>query len=496
MNTFINDPIITIGFVAVVIIAVLMIVLVNASERIVQLEKMLRQMRVSFENLDEQAKLIVKTDLELNRTQETLDKKVKSLDALQRISRLISTTLNEEEIFHRLSRCINADLDFQKHLIVIFDQRKQPVFRSSQGYTDADLQLIRDTFEKNKALIKPLLEGRGCSSTKPSDTDPFPLMRLFDVEHFVVAPLLTQNGVVGIIFAGNQSQILSDGDEELVAILANQLGQSLENARLFEEIFKGRQALESKVQERTRELEQALKEVQVISKKKSTFISAVSHELRTPLTSIKGYASILIAGKLGDVPDAVKQRLEKINIHSDNLVAMINNLLDIARIESGRVEMNCQPVAVKKLIDSAEDILGPQLKNKQLHFIKDIGGNIPETILADEHQIERVFINLIGNAVKFTPPQGTITVKAHAQDNAVVFNISDTGIGMSEQDMQHLFEEFYRVENEINQTATGTGLGLALVKKIVEAHRGKIQVASQAGSGTTFSFTIPFKTAT
>ena len=165
---------------------------------------------------------------------------------------------------------------------------------------------------------------------------------------------------------------VTQGDEELITILAGQIGQSIENAQLFEKVFRSSQELELKVADRTKQLAGALQKVNDISKKKSEFISAVSHELRTPLTSIKGYAAILIAGKIGEVPAAVKERLAKINSHSDNLVSLINNLLDIARIESGRQEMKFAIYKIKNIVDNVADLLAPQITAKgvklQLHL--------------------------------------------------------------------------------------------------------------------------------
>ncbi len=145
----------------------------------------------------------------------------------------------------------------------------------------------------------------------------------FEAEHFIFSPILTQRGSIGFVFAGNRfnAPAVTQGDEELITILAGQIGQSIENAQLFEKVFRSSQELELKVADRTKQLAGALQKVNDISKKKTEFISAVSHELRTPLTSIKGYAAILIAGKIGEVPPAVKERLAKINSHSDNLVA-------------------------------------------------------------------------------------------------------------------------------------------------------------------------------
>ena len=255
-------------------------------------------------------------------------------------------------------------------------------------------------------------------------------------------------------------------------------------------MYRSRQDLEAKIQDRTKQLESALAEVRNISKTKSDFVSAVSHELRTPLTSIKGYASILMQGKLGNIPEPVKERLGKINTHSDNLVQLINELLDISRIESGKAEMNLVPCGLSALIDSIHDLLTPQMKDKNIQFIKQVDANIP-TLMLDPSQANRIFINLIGNAIKFTPQGGAISVSAKLNNDTVTVDVADTGIGISKNDIGRLFDEFYRVDNVINQNVKGTGLGLPLAKKIVEAHGGRMWVASTVNKGTTFHFTLP-----
>ena len=192
------------------------------------------------------------------------------------------------------------------------------------------------------------------------------IIQIFESEHFIISPILTQTGSIGFVFVGNRynAPAVTQGDEELITILAGQIGQSIENAQLFEKVFRSSQELELKVADRTKQLAGALQKVNEISKKKSEFISAVSHELRTPLTSIKGYAAILIAGKIGEVPAAVKERLAKINSHSDNLVGLINDLLDIARIESGRQEMKFASYKIKNIVDNVADLLTPQITAK------------------------------------------------------------------------------------------------------------------------------------
>jgi len=474
------------------IICALVISVIVKNEQINQIKGSLVKLKKSFNELDEQAKLIVKTDLELNKAQEESDKRLKGLEALHKTARLISTTLDEQEIFNRLDQSLQANFDFDKILLFIYDKNKILKTKIRVSYSQEGGEYALSSLEKNTALMKAIQEGTVFSSVNTPQQRKNSITQCFSTEHFVLSPILAQNGFFGILFVGNQSNAspVTEGDEEIISILANQIGQSLENARLFEEVFLSSQALETKVQDRTKQLEEALEEVRNISQKKSEFISAVSHELRTPLTSIKGYASILITGKLGEIPQAVKERLEKVNTHSDNLVKLINDLLDIARIESGRAEMNMVESDLNHVIENVHDLLTPQMKEKNIRWKTQVSPEISSIIL-DASQVERVFINLVGNAIKFTPENGEISINAVLMDSTVTVEVSDTGIGIAPKDITRLFDEFYRVENDINQNVKGTGLGLALAKKIVEAHQGKIWITSQINQGTTFHFTLP-----
>ncbi len=385
-----------------------------------------------------------------------------------------------------------TDLGFEKSLILVHGEDKILHCRVNLGFSPEDVQSILTHLEKNKTLRQPLEEGHTFSSVNSALQEKEEIVGLFDVKHFILTPILIQNSIIGVLLVGNRSNAaaVTEGDEELVSVLANQIGQSLDNARFFEQAYRASQAMEFKVKDRTRELESALDQVKHINKTKSEFISAVSHELRTPLTSIKGYAAILIAGKLGNIPAPVKERLEKINAHSDNLVKLINNLLDIARIESGRAEMQMEKCSISSIIENVHDLLAPQMKEKNIQWQAQIPEDMTEMVL-DKHQIERVFINLVGNAIKFTPEKGTIGVSVRREADTATLEVSDTGIGIPKEDLNKLFDEFYRVDNEINQNVKGTGLGLSLAKKIVEAHKGRMWVTSELSRGTTFYLTLP-----
>jgi signal transduction histidine kinase len=482
-----------IGILILSALGTLIFFLINKIDQVKELQDALKKLKLSFNSLDEQAKLILKTDLELNRAQEELDRRLASLDALQRTSRLISTTLDEEEIFRRLDKSLMLQLGFEKILVLILNEEKELQAKVSHGFSRERTEEICEQFRKNSSLYSFFQEGSTRSSATAPKQKKDKISSLFDTNHFIFSPILTQDGTIGLVFVGNQTQsaMISEADEEMLSILTNQIGQSLENAKLFEEVYKSRQELELKIQDRTRELALALEKVQKISRTKSDFVSAVSHELRTPLTSIKGYAAILMSGRLGEIPEKVKERLEKINKHSDSLVELINDLLDISRIESGRVEMKFEKVNIKTLIENVRDLLMPQMKEKNLAFVVDAAEALP-TVIADEKQLERVFINLLSNAVKYTP-KGTVTLRASFNDKEVLIEIEDTGTGMRQEDLPKLFTEFYRVENEMNQNIKGTGLGLALVRNIINVHHGRIWVTSELNVGTTMHFTIPLE---
>ncbi|PIP19456.1 MAG: hypothetical protein COT38_05740 [Candidatus Omnitrophica bacterium CG08_land_8_20_14_0_20_41_16] len=489
-----NSDIILILTSTLIIIA-LSSMLLTKMQKIKQLQNEADELKRSLDGMDEQAKIIVRTDMELNRIQEELDKKISGLYALQGLSYAISMTLVEEEIFRRLSLEYLEKLGFEKTLVFLWDnERKNFTLKTAIGYTEEEINLINSHINANKNHCLNLIgEAKTLSSLSAPGNfiTKNTLYNIFKANYFIFSPILPQQNNRGFLFVGTQNAetVITEGDEELIKILTTQLGQALENARLFEKTWNAQQELEKKVTERTRELTAALEEVRKLSKLKTNFVSSVSHELRTPLTSIKGYAAILLTGKLGAIPIEAKERLDKINRHSDELVHMVNDLLDISRIESGKVTMNLAPCDLKEIINKVDDLLSGQLKERKINLSVNIEPNA-SSVLIDRVQIERVFINLIGNAMKFTPAGGRISISNRKAGEMIQVDVSDTGCGIPLEAQEAIFEEFFRVDNPINQEVKGTGLGLALVKRIIETHQGKIWVKSKAGSGSTFSFTL------
>lgn len=479
---------------AVTIIVTLVVLLSVKTDKINSLSSEVAILKKSLDEMDEQAKLIVRTDVELNKTQEELDKKITGLYSLQRLSRAVSTTLVENQIFQRIEQSYLEDLGFEKACAFLWNERERRFIpQLSVGLSEEETKNVRASVESSKEMYLEIIRNEKTASSGSNFENSGTaekINRIFNTVYFVISPILPKEGNKGFLFVGTSRTdvLITEGDEELITILTNQIGQALENARLFENTWKAQQELERKVDERTRALSQALEEVKIVSKRKTDFISSVSHELRTPLTSIKGYAKILADEKLGALPPPVKERLEKINVHSDELVHIVNDLLDIARIESGKAVMKMEEQNLGKMITDVADLIMIQCKNKNVELAIQMPQDLPP-ILADRSQIERVLINLLGNAVKFTPANGKIFLVARQLNNAVQIDITDTGIGIPQESLPKLFQEFYRVDTAVK----GTGLGLSLVKHIVEAHRGKVWVESVLGKGSTFSFMLPLK---
>ncbi len=446
------------------------------------------------EELDQNTKIIVQTDLELTRTQEQLDKKLAGLVALQGLSHRILSARSTAELCQLTAQGVVADLDFEKALLVLMDPEKprEPMAIAQAGFEPEEWKRL-DAARLLEVIRGPLLaKGEPILAVEPGKNGE--LGTLVGLRSHAAVPLTLKGKPQGFLLAGTNPPYpqLESGDMELMSILATQVGVAMENLQLYEALKRSHDELEERVKHRTRELADANEELVRLNKAKSDFVSAVSHELRTPLTSIKGYTTLVWGGKLGPVTKEQEERLERINRHTDYLSNLISDLLDIARIESGRTGMVFKPLDLPHLIDTVVDLLNPQLKEKELTLKVDLPPQ-PPPLAADEKHLERVFVNLLSNAIKFTPLKGKIQIRGTSTDEALQIDLIDNGIGMSPEDTAKLFTEFFRADNPINRERKGTGLGLVLVKQIVEAHGGKIWVTSEPGKGSTFSFTLPWR---
>jgi signal transduction histidine kinase len=230
-----------------------------------------------------------------------------------------------------------------------------------------------------------------------------------------------------------------------------------------------------------------------VDRLKTEFVTTVSHELRTPLTPIKGYVDALLLGMAGPVEDQQRNILGVIKANIDRLGVLVNDLLDISRIESGKVELDLEPVSVQEVIDEVVASLRGRMdkEGKRLEVAVQVPPGLPP-MRADRTRIIQVMANLAFNAFNYTPEGGTITLSAQEQSGVIQINVRDTGIGIAPQNLQRIFERFYRGEDPLVLATAGTGLGLSIVKSVIEMHDGRLWAESEGvGRGSTFTFLVP-----
>ncbi|OGL27676.1 MAG: hypothetical protein A3G97_14110 [Candidatus Rokubacteria bacterium RIFCSPLOWO2_12_FULL_69_21] len=222
---------------------------------------------------------------------------------------------------------------------------------------------------------------------------------------------------------------------------------------------------------------------------RTEFVANVSHELRTPLTAIRGYLETLLEGGL-DERDTARRFLEIVSRHTERLGRLLDDLTDLSNIELGKVALEVEPTDLGEALEAVLAITGPQAAGKGVALSADLAPDLPR-VLADGDRLAQILINLLDNAVKFTPAGGHVTVTAAVQDQMVEIAVADTGVGIPSTDLPRITERFYRVDKARSRALGGTGLGLAIVKHLVQAHGGELRIESELGKGTTVSFTLP-----
>lgn len=231
------------------------------------------------------------------------------------------------------------------------------------------------------------------------------------------------------------------------------------------------------------------KKIQEVDEMKDEFISMASHELRTPITSIRGFAEMILDGSLGQVPDQIKSGLEKISGSANRLYNLVEDLLNVSRIEQNRLEFTMEPLKILPLVQSVVDELGVNANKKNITLDFKISPKLPE-ISADKDKVKQILINIIGNAIKYTE-KGSVEIFGKEKNGRLEIIVKDTGIGMSAENQKHLFEKFYRVRNEKTERIVGTGLGLWITKQLTEAMKGTVSVESIQGTGTQVIISFP-----
>jgi signal transduction histidine kinase/putative methionine-R-sulfoxide reductase with GAF domain len=410
-----------------------------------------------------------------------LSRSVDKLTALGEVGRAVSSTLDLETVLTTIvSRAVQL-AGLEAGAIYEYDEPAE-VFhlRATQNLPEEFLEIARPL-----ALPK----GEGATGRLAVTREPVQIPdiaasgayhgRLRDVllhlDHraLLAVPLISEDRIVGgLVVNRREPGEFAPDVIDLLRTFATQSALAIQNAQLFREI-----------EDKSRQLEAA-------SRHKSEFLANMSHELRTPLNAVIGFSEVLLQRMFGELNAKQDEYLKDIYTSGQHLLSLINDILDLSKIEAGRMELAPAPFHVPTALENAVTLVKERAGRHGIALQLDIDPRLGE-IVGDERKVKQVLLNLLSNAVKFTPEGGRITLKAGRRDGAVEIAVTDTGIGIAPEDQAAIFEEFRQVGSDETRKQEGTGLGLTLAKKFVELHGGRIWVESELGRGSTFTFTLP-----
>jgi signal transduction histidine kinase/HAMP domain-containing protein len=417
---------------------------------------------------------------ELQTRTNDLARSVQKLKALGEIGQAVSSTLDLEKVLTSIV----------SHAVKLSETDNGAIFEFDERNLDLSL---RATYQLSEELVRAIQEvgirledtvvGRAVRSREPVqlpdvwEEPGYPVRDMLDrmaVRGVLALPFMQERKVVGALVVGRKTP--GRFPQETVEVLQMFTAQSvlaIHNARLF------------------REIEMANERLKELDRMKSHFLSNVSHELRTPLTAIEGLADNMLDGVTGPLTSKQANYMSGIKESTERLERLINDLLDLSVIEAGKTELRPNNFSMSNLLQEITNTLKPMAEEKNIHLeIASTNGN--STAWADRDKVTQVLTNLIGNAVKFTPSGGKVTMTAIPADTAwLQVSITDTGPGIPPEEAGKIFDEFYQLTQPGREKSKGVGLGLAISKKLVEMHGGRIRVESSVGEGSTFSFTVP-----
>lgn len=313
------------------------------------------------------------------------------------------------------------------------------------------------------------------------------------ISHHIELMLVLRKGeeVVAYLCLGeHRTSGYTRRDTRALMTISDELVIAIQNALVVEEIRQLNLTLEQRIDNATKELRASNAQLHHLDEVKDEFISMASHQLRTPLTSIKGYISMLLEGDMGDVTKEQKHVLNEAFISSERMVRLIGDFLNVSRLQTGKFTIEKHPVDLARMVQHEVDALEANAAARGIRFIYKAPKGLP-LVDVDENKLQQVVMNFSDNAIYYSPDSSTVKVTLKKEGNFIEFKVIDSGIGVPEAERHHLFEKFYRAPNARKARPDGTGVGLYLAKKVVDAHRGEVIFESTEGKGSTFGFRLP-----
>ena len=430
---------------------------------------------------------------ELKTSHSTLEEKVaertRQLSALYDVTATVNQSLEPQPVLQEVIRKITGIFDFDVTRILLFDPEMNELHLAASYENRPELWAQVSVIKRGQGIT-----GRVADITEPmvfEDTRKDPLYRQLShtkaaervgLGFLAVFPIKAKTSCVGtLLCAGHSPRSLSANEIGLLTSMAGQIGVAIENANLF-----------AVMSDKSAALEKLNLELQEASRIKSEFMAAMSHELRTPLNIIMGNIELMKDKVFGEITESQQKSLTQITHHSKVLLNLINNVLNMTKIESGKMPLESTTIDVEEVMSSVKDYTEQLSRNGHLQVLWNVEPNLP-SLTTDAVKLEEILQNLIGNAYKFTP-QGRIEVRVRdlKDEKRIEFTVADTGIGIEKKDLDKIFEEFHQLKEAHTGHFDGFGLGLNIVKKYLAVMQGDIRVDSQPGVGTTFTFTLPY----
>ena len=409
---------------------------------------------------------------------------------LAEISRVVTSDENLERVYDKFADCARRLIPFDLVIVrTLDDQRENVVDRYVRGTAIHGLEPGRSVpfpgsaaEETISGTLPRMISRSEAESWAGRHPELIPSLHA-GMHSFLLAPL-TWNGVTNGVLA--MSALGEDAfDErhiELAGRIADQISGAILNARSHEAaLLAEKERLASETRER---------ELELLNEQRSSFLSTVSHELKTPLTSVVAFADVLAKNRDSNLTERQLQQIHVVQRSARRLDLLINDLLDVSKLDAGTFKLNKQEFDVEVLLKEIADAFAPIVQRKR-QTIEVNHGNQQIWLCGDRDRVAQVISNLLSNAAKYSGDEHVITLSAEAESGALTFAVKDSGIGLSEEDQQNLFTPFFRASNEATQAEAGSGLGLVIVKSIVELHGGDVSLESKEGVGTTVSVTFP-----